>query len=86
MIPGLGFGNFSPLKVARGALIEYANTPLPLMLFFEFNPTTITRTRSVTVRTGGAPGTRGGYDFSNPTETARASQGVTVNAESFSVK
>ena len=86
MIPGIGSGNFSHLKVQRGALVEYANAPSPLVLVFEFNPTTITRTRSVTVRTGGAPGTRGGYDFSDRSEVARASQGVSVNAESFSVK
>lgn len=86
MIPGIGTGDFSNLKVQRGALIEYANTPVPLMLFFEFNPTTIGRTRSVTVRTGGAPGTRGGYDFTGPGEVARASQGVSVNAESFTAK
>ncbi|MEK6210031.1 MAG: hypothetical protein AABM64_06615 [Pseudomonadota bacterium] len=86
MISGLGSGDFSNLKVRRGVLLEYANTPLPLALVFEFNPAAISRTRSVTVRTGGAPGTRGGYDFSNVREVARASQGVSVNAESFSVK
>jgi hypothetical protein len=86
MIPGLGTGNFSGLKSLRGALVEFSSAPIPLFLLFEFNPTTISRTRSVTVRTGGAPGTRGGYDFSNPREASRASQGVTVNAESFSVK
>jgi len=79
-------GNFSQLNVQRGALIEYADTSTPLELHFEFNPTTITRTRAVTLRTGGAQGTRGGYDFQNKSETARAAQGVTVNAESFSVK
>ena len=74
------------VKTMHGALIEYALTIPPLVLQFEFNPQSITRTRSVTVKTGGAPGTRGGYDFTSPTETPRASQGVTVNAENFSVK
>lgn len=86
MIPGLGNGDFSHLKIQRGALVEYTVAPPPLMLIFEFNPSTISRTRSVTVRTGGAPGTRGGYDFSSANEAVRASQGVTVNAESFSIK
>jgi hypothetical protein len=86
MIPGLGTGDHSQLQVQRGSLVEYANTPSPLALTFEFNPSTITRTRSVTVRTGGAPGTRGGYDFSDVREVARASQGVTVNAETFNIK
>lgn len=79
-------GNYSQVKVQPGRLIEYADTEAPLELQFEFNPTTITRTRSITLRTGGSPGTRGGYDFQNKAEAARAAQGVTVNAESFSVK
>lgn len=70
----------------HGWLIEYAPTPQPLVLPFMFNPSTITRTRSVTVKTGGTPGARGGYGFTRPDETPRASQGVTVNAESFSFK
>ena len=68
----------------RGLLVEYALTPQPLVLPFMFNPSTIRRTRSVTVKTGGTPGARGGYGFARPDETPRASQGVTVNAESFS--
>jgi len=86
MMPGLANGDFSNLKVQRGALVEYANTPSPLTLVFEFNPAAISRTRSVTIRTGGAPGTRGGYDFADVREVARASQGVSVNAESFTAK
>ncbi|MFO1434523.1 MAG: hypothetical protein U1F76_31325 [Candidatus Competibacteraceae bacterium] len=82
----LANGNWSKLNPQRGALIEFANTATPLALYFDFNPTTLSRTRSVTVRTGGAPGTHGGYDFQNRTEAVRASQGVTVNAESFSIK
>lgn len=70
----------------KGALVEYALAIPPLLLLFEFNPESITRSRSITVNTGGSPATRGGYDFVSPTETPRASQGVTVNAESFTVK
>ena len=79
-------GNYSKVKVERGALVEYADVESPLELHFEFNPSTISRTRSVTVRTGSTPATRGGYDFASKSEIPRASQGVTVNAESFSVK
>lgn len=74
------------VKLTQGALVEYALSVPPLALFFEFNPSSITRTRSITVKTGGSRATRGGYDFTSPTETPRASQGVTVNAESFTVK
>jgi len=70
----------------RGIIIEYALTPLPLVLPFLFNPSSITRTRSVTVKTGGNPGARGGYGFASPDETPRASQGVSTDAESLSFK
>ncbi len=86
MSPSVNTGNMSKLKIQRGALVEYANVDNPLELYFEFNPATITRTRSVTVQTGGAPGSRGGYDFADKSEIHRVAQGVTVNAESFRVK
>ena len=79
-------GNWSALNVQRGALTEYTDLENPLSLEFEFNPMSISRTRSVTVRTGGAPATQGGYDFQDESEVSRASQGVSVNAESFTVK
>ena len=79
-------GNWLNQQLRRGALIEYTLTEPPLALYFAFNPTTITRTRSISVKTGGAAGTQGGYDFQSPQEIVRASQGVTVNAESLSVK
>lgn len=73
------------LNVTKGALVEYALSLPPLVLVFDFNPETVSRTRSITLRTGTAPGTRGGYDFLLPTETPRAAQGVTVNPEQFSI-
>ncbi|MDL1984496.1 MAG: hypothetical protein LWX54_09990 [Deltaproteobacteria bacterium] len=80
----VGLGGLRDGQYERGLLLEYALTPQPLVLPFLFNPSTIRRTRSVTVKTGGTPGARGGYGFARPDETPRASQGVTVNAESFS--
>ncbi len=69
----------------KGALVEYGITVPPLMLEFEFNPESLSRTRSVAITTGNAPGTRGGYDFSFPWETNRVAQGVTVDPEQFSI-
>lgn len=68
------------------ALIEYALSIPPLALIFEFSPESLSRTRTVTVRTGTSPATRGGYDFALPTETPRASLGVTVQPETFSIE
>ncbi|MBW2635966.1 MAG: hypothetical protein JRC86_00315 [Deltaproteobacteria bacterium] len=79
-------GNWSNLRAEQGVLVEYALSHKPLILHFEFNPSSITRTRTVTIKTGGAPGTKGGYSFSDESETPRASQGVSMEAESFSLR
>ncbi len=73
------------VNMTKGVLLEYGLSLPPLALVFEFNPQTLSRTRTVSVTTGGAPGTRGGYDFSLPTETARVAQGVSVEPEQFSL-
>jgi len=69
----------------RGILVEYSLTVPPLTLVFEFNPETLSRTRSITLKEQTAPGTAGGYDFAAPSETPRISQGVEVKAEEFSI-
>jgi hypothetical protein len=79
-------GNFSHLKVVRGFLREYTTVDHPLELHFEFNPSTITRTRAVEVKFGEGQAITGGRDFSKADEVARVTQGATVKAESFTVK
>ena len=79
-------GDFSNLKVVRGYLLEYTNTDDPLELHFEFNPSSITRTRSVDIKFGEGQATTGGRDFKNKSEATRVSQGATVKAESFTLK
>lgn len=69
----------------RGVLFEYGLSVPPLALVFQFNPQEISRSRTVTVKTGNAPGSRGGYDFVSPLETSRVAQGVEMQAESFSI-
>ncbi len=71
--------------MTKGALVEYGLSVPPLILEFEFNPQSLSRTRSVSITTGNAPGTRGGYDFSFPWETSRVAQGVSVDPEQFSI-
>jgi len=72
----------SPLRVNRGTLIEYGLGMGLLMLDFEFNPSSITRTRNVWV---GQSDTGSGYDFLMPSEAQRAAQGVVARPESFSI-
>lgn len=74
------------VNFTKGMLIEYALSLPPLALEFEFNPQTISRTRTVNITTGNAPGTQGGYDFNLPSETPRVAQGVSVEPETFSLE
>jgi hypothetical protein len=69
----------------HGVLFEYGLSLPPLALVFQFNPQEISRSRTVTVKTGNAPGSRGGYDFLSPLDTSRVAQGVEMQAESFSI-
>lgn len=73
------------INLTRGILVEYGLSLPPLALQFEFNPETVSRTRSIRIVTGNAPGTHGGYDFTLPSETSRVAQGVTVDPETFSL-
>lgn len=74
------------LRANRGALVEYALSLPPLVLLFELNPQLISRSRTITVKTGSTPGTRGGYDFVLPTDTPRVSQGVSVQPETLTIE
>lgn len=69
----------------KGVLFEYGFSVPPLALVFDFNPQAISRSRSVTIKMGEAPGNRTGYDFLSPLETSRVAQGVEMAAESFSI-
>ena len=70
---------------SKGILFEYGLSLPPLALIFDFNPQQISRSRTVTIKTGNAPGARLGYDFLTPLETARVSQGVELQGEQLSV-
>jgi hypothetical protein len=74
------------IKVTRGILVEYALSIPPLVLSFEFNPETLSRSRTITVQRGDLPSNRGGYGFTSPLETARAAQGVSMDPETFSIR
>ena len=79
-------GNQSALRVTRGVLKEHTAGDNPLQLHFEFNPSTITRTRSIEIEFGEGQATAGGRDFSGTAEIPRVAQGATVKAESFTLK
>lgn len=74
------------LNVTKGMLIEYALSIPPLVLVFDFNPQSLVRHRIITLQRGNSAGTRGGYSFTLPTETARVAQGVTAQPETFTLE
>ncbi len=74
------------ISLTKGVLLEYGLSLPPLMLAFEFNPKTLSRTRTINITSGNAPGTQGGYDFTLPTETPRVAQGVSVEPEKFNME
>ena len=86
MATPMATGNHSPLRVTRGVLKEHTAGDNPLELHFEFNPSTITRTRAIEIAFGEGQQTTGGRDFSGTAEIARVAQGATVKAESFTLK
>jgi hypothetical protein len=73
------------VALIRGFLIEYGISLPPLVFQFTFNPTTLSRSRSITLSQGGAPGTNRGYDFTTPAETPRVAQGVELQPETFTM-
>jgi hypothetical protein len=79
-------GDHSHLKVLRGVLKELTSAEHPLQLSFEFNPTTITRSRAIEIKFGEGQETAGGKDFSGTAELPRVAQSAVVKAESFTVK
>ena len=70
---------------SKGILFEYGLSLPPLALVFDFNPQTISRSRTVTIKTGNTPGARLGFDFLTPLDTPRVSQGVELQSEQLSV-
>lgn len=74
------------VRTARAALVEYSLSLPPNAILFDLNPESVTRTRTVMVNQSQGTGNPGGYDFVSPTETDRASQGVTAQPESISVE
>lgn len=73
------------VNLLKGFLIEYGLSLPPLVFQFAYNPQTISRTRSITLSQGGAPGTTRGYDFTTPFETPRVAQGVQLEPETFNL-
>jgi len=79
-------GNYSDLKVTRGVLTELTESSTPLELSFEFNPSSITRSRAIDITFGEGQENAGGKDFNEISEVPRVAQSAVVKAESFTIK
>ena len=68
------------IKTAKGMLVEYALSLPPLVLEFEFNPETLTRSRTVSFDASALPIA----DFVTPGESNRIGQAASAAAETIS--
>ncbi len=67
------------IKTAKGMLVEYALSLPPLLLEFEFNPESLTRSRSVSFDGSALPI----IDFTTPGEGNRIGQAASATAETI---
>jgi hypothetical protein len=70
------------IKTAKGMLVEYALNLPPLILEFEFNPESLTRSRTVSFDSSALPI----IDFVTPGEGNRIGQAASATAETISFK
>ncbi|MBL4647394.1 MAG: hypothetical protein JKY13_00305, partial [Gammaproteobacteria bacterium] len=72
------------INFSRGILVEYALSLPLLMVEFEFNPQSISYTRSVNIPDAKPNTNRLG--FTTPQEAPRVTQGVTPQKENIDIK
>jgi hypothetical protein len=68
------------IRTAKGMLVEYALSLPPLAVEFEFNPESLTHTRSVSFDGSALPI----IDFTTPGESNRIGQAASATAETYS--
>lgn len=68
------------INTAKGMILEYALSLPPLAVAFEFNPESLTRTRTVSIDSNAMPI----IDFLTPAEANRIAQGASAAAETIS--
>ncbi|MBT3203528.1 MAG: hypothetical protein HOM14_09785 [Gammaproteobacteria bacterium] len=70
------------IRTAKGMLVEYALSLPPLAVEFEFNPETLTRSRTITFDGSALPIA----DFNTPAESNRIGQAASAAAETISME
>lgn len=73
------------IKLTKGMLIEYSTAIPPLIVEFEFNVESFSRSRTITIGGNKTDAGRGGYSFKYPTDAGRAAQGSSPEPETLSL-
>lgn len=71
---------------ARGVLAEYNLNPDAIILPFQYNPETMTRTRGIDITINNTPGTGTDFAFATPMQTPRIMQAASLQEETLSVE
>ena len=71
---------------ARGQLVEFSFAPDAIVLPFQYNPQTISRSRGTEITFNAVPGQASTFTFATPEETPRLMQSAKLAEESLSVE
>lgn len=71
---------------ATGMLVEFNLNPDAIVLPFQYNPETMTRTRGTEVTINNTPGSGTSFAFASPMETPRIMQSAKLQEETLSVE
>jgi hypothetical protein len=70
----------------RGFLVEFNLNPDAIVLPFQYNPETLTRTRGTELTINNAPGVGTNFMFTLPSQTPRIMQGAALQEETLTVE
>jgi hypothetical protein len=73
-------------KTQSGLLIEFNLNPDAIVLPFQYNPETLTRTRGTDLTMNNTPGNGTNFAFATPMQTPRIMQGASLQEETLSVE
>jgi hypothetical protein len=74
------------MSVSTGMLVEYNLNPDAIVLPFQYNPESLTRTRGTEVTINNVPGTGANFAFATPMQTPRIMQSAKLQEETLSVE
>lgn len=73
-------------EIQRGILVEFNLSPDAIVLPFQYNPETLTRTRGTELTVMNTPGTGSDFAFTTPMQTPRIMQAAKLQDETLAVE